>query len=67
MLMLAGVTMNLVDHMMSSFPSFVDECHSDTLQAVTLLDILFEVSGSMFSDGLLLNPNKEFELSHLCS
>lgn len=67
MVVIPMVTMDLVEHMVSSLPSFVDNCLSDTLQTVTILYVLFEVCRSTISDSLLLGPDKILELPHLCS
>lgn len=66
-MMAAVVTMDLVEYLVGSFPSFVDNCLGETLQTVTILDLLIEVCRSMFSDSFLFGPDKILELHHLCS
>jgi hypothetical protein len=65
--MVTVVTMDLVEGVVCSFSSLVNNCLGKTLQTVAVLHVLLEVCLSVFRNGLLLDPDKILELLELCS
>ena len=59
------VTMKLAYDLVHSMTSLVGNCFDNTLQAITILDIMLIAIDSKFSNGLLLLVDKIFELFKL--
>jgi hypothetical protein len=59
------VAMELAYDLVRSMTSSVGNCLENTLQAITILDIILIAIGSMFGNGLLLLVDEIFELFKL--